>query len=353
VANLLVSRGGQIDIQDADGVTPLVQALQRRRVNMLQILLNHHHLVATDERRDFAVDVLVRAVDCEFEEAIRLVIEGGYASVAAANGTKETALHRAIVKRSPQLMQLLLELDSDGRTLTAATTDEETPAHYAARYGTVRELETLLPRLALTFGDLAALDDANPLNVANSEGATCLCLAGTSRLGAGAGDYGEERDAVVRLLLQHGARLFLRGNVVVWSSSSPAELWRLHDQVHGAVALWVREASERDDGNERRASDTLLTELCMEWVASLAFVPSAVAEEQRPSVDLGAVLHVAIAAGYALAFVPLLLELPLLWSTMPALLRRLERFSRLRRPHPLLLQLHAELAEALAEAAEA
>jgi hypothetical protein len=92
----------------------------------------------------------------------------------------------------------------------------------------------------------------------------------------------------------------------------------------------------------------------VEWVASLAFVPSAVAAQQRPSVaDLGAVLHVAIAAGYALAFVPLLLELPLLWSTMPALLRRLERFSRLRRPHPLLLQLHAELAEALAEASEA
>jgi hypothetical protein len=86
----------------------------------------------------------------------------------------------------------------------------------------------------------------------------------------------------------------------------------------------------------------------VEWVASLAFVPSAVAAQQRPSVaDLGAVLHVAIAAGYALAFVPLLR------SAMPALLRRLERFSRFRRPHPLLLQLHAELAEALAEAAEA
>ncbi|KAG7376916.1 hypothetical protein PHYPSEUDO_012549 [Phytophthora pseudosyringae] len=357
VANLLVSRGAQIDIEDANSGTPLTLALQRQNATMLQIILNQHHVVATYERRDFAASVLLRAVETEVEEAVRLVVEGGYSPVTVRNLAGETPLHRAIMKRNSQLMELLMTLDPAGGTLTAVTERGDAPAHYAACYGSACELEALLRRLAAEFGDLGALGvEANPINDTNDAGSTCLYLAGTRP-----GRLQEERDAIARLLLQHGARLFRRDAIVTRSGSSEQII--LHEQVRRGMAGWVLEASGRgsdsvdgDDDQDRRieaqASDTLLAELCVEWVAGVSSLPSpssSVVGERHPKwPDFAAVLHVVVSVGFALEFMPLLLELPLRRSGIPALLRRLERFSRFPRAHALLLQLHVELSEALA-----
>ncbi|KAG3149663.1 hypothetical protein PI124_g11426 [Phytophthora idaei] len=353
VVNLLVSRGAQIDIKDVDGVTPLTLAIHQRSMNMLQIILNEHHVVVTTKRRDFAASVLLTAVENEIEEAARLIIEGGYSSVMIRNSDGETPLHRAIVKRNLQLMEFLMRQEPVNSILTALTGYGDSPAHYAARYGTIREMETLLHRLVALFGDLQTLEvENNPLNATNSEESTCLYLAGMSCVNTSR--HREERDAIAQLLLQHGARLFHHDTIMIRSRSGSSEQIILHEQVRRAMAAWVRELS--DDGDEARTSNTLLTEFCVEWVAadvSLRSRSSVVKENRQDWADFAAVLHVVISAGYALEFMPLLLELPLLRSGIPSVLRRLERFSRFPPVHVLLLQLHIELSEALVEIAEA
>ncbi|ETO73025.1 hypothetical protein F444_10997 [Phytophthora nicotianae P1976] len=362
VSNLLVSRGAQVDIKDVDGVTPLTLAIQQRSMNMLQIILNEHHLVATTERRDFAASVMLCAVENEVDEAVCLIVEGGYSSVMISNSDGETPLHFAIVKRNSQLMEFLMRQDHADGIVTAITKRGDSPAHYAARYGAVRELETLLHRLVIMFGDLQTLNvENNPLNATNNEGSTCLYLAGLGRVNSI--DHHKERDAIAQLLLQHGARLFRRDTIVSCSRSGLSEQILLHDQARRGVATWVREIIERNnentaddddaDGLDVRSSNVLLTELCAEWVAtvvSLSSHSSAIAKECHPNwPDLAAVLHIVISAGYALEFMPLLLELPLLRSGLAAVLHRLERFSSFPRVHVLLLQLHTELSGALVE----
>ncbi|EGZ23219.1 hypothetical protein PHYSODRAFT_344401 [Phytophthora sojae] len=291
-------------------------------MNMLQIMLNHHHMVATAHRRDFAADVLSSAVDIEIEGAVRLIVEGGYSSVTVSNTAGETPLHHAIVKRSPQLMELLVDLDPAGGSLTAVTAMGESPAHYAAQHGSVSVMETLLRQLAVVFGDLQELDEAtNPLNAMNNAG-------------------------------RRVCRMVLR--------SPRSELLLLHEHVRRDILHWLREAHDQnlevdhdddvadDDAEESRISGVLLTELCAEWVASVDVLP--VSSPRR--VDLADALLVAISAGYAYEFVPLLVELPLLRSAMPRVLDRLERFARVTRAHLLLLQLHGEVSTALSELVE-
>lgn len=350
MANLLVSRGANIDLEDTDGVTPLNFALQQRNVNMLQIILNQHHLVVTAERKDFAADLLLSAVDYEVEEAVRLVVEGGYTPVTVCNAKGETPLHRAIVKQNPQMMELLMDLDAAISSLTTVTITGDSPAHYAAQFGSISEMRPLLRYLTRIFGDLQELDDAiNPLNDTNQLGLTCLYVAGTS--GSTIDRRSSERDAIVRLLLQHGARLFPRDCVL--HDSNPNQLL-LHERVRRGMVLWIQDVSdwnhqiesddEEEDGVEARPSNRLLTELCAEWVASVASLPTLPA-----SSDFSAVLMVMISTGYACDTVPLLLEVPLLRTATPSLLRRLDRFARSPHEHSLLLELHAELLQGLSE----
>ncbi|KAL3656684.1 hypothetical protein V7S43_018464 [Phytophthora oleae] len=321
---------------------------------MLQIFLNQNRLVVTDERRDFAADVLLSAVENEVEEVVRFIVEREFSSVAVCNSMGETPLHRAIVKRNAQLMELLMGLDPINANLRAVTVDGDSPVHYAARFGSVREMETLLNRLAALFGDLQALDiDANPVNATNSRGSTCLYLVGTSGVDLVRSEG--ERNTIVELLLRYGARLFRRDSIVVRSGSGSTEKVLLREQVRRGISVWAREARCRvndlavDDGRNARieagTSDVLLTKLCVELVATVASPVVGLHCSNGP--DFAAVLHVAIAAGYAQEFLPLLLELPLCRGAMAALLRRLERFSRFPRVHVLLLQLHLELSESL------
>ncbi|KAK1928514.1 E3 ubiquitin-protein ligase mib1 [Phytophthora citrophthora] len=351
VANLLVSRGAQIDIADDQGLSPLILAIRRCNVNMLQIILNQYRLVVTDERRDFAADVLLIAVENEVEEIVRFIVEGEFSSVAVCNSVGETPLHRAIVKRNVQLMELLMRLDPVDANLRAATVEGDSVTHYAARFGSVREMELLISRFSFLFGDLESLEvDGNPFNATNRSGATCLYVVGTSRENLTRSE--SERNTITELLLQQGARLFRRDFILIRSGSGSTEQVVFREQVRRAIRLWVREASVRGnelavDGNENievgaGSNAILLTELCVEWASA---VVSPVVSLHRP--DFVAVLHVVISAGYALDLLSLLLELSLCRGAMSVLLRRLERFSRFPRVHILLVQLHLEVAESL------
>ncbi|KAF1788264.1 Ankyrin repeat-containing domain [Phytophthora cactorum] len=193
------------------------------------------------------------------------------ANVNARNQEGYSALHYAGNGDALDVAKYLLDNEAHidahdqepvNSILTALTGYGDSPAHYAARYGTIREMETLLHRLVALFGDLQTLEvENNPLNATNSEESTCLYLAGMSCVNTSR--HREERDAIAQLLLQHGARLFHHDTIMIRSRSGSSEQIILHEQVRRAMAAWVRELS--DDGDEARTSNTLLTEFCVEW----------------------------------------------------------------------------------------
>ncbi|CAH0515133.1 unnamed protein product [Peronospora belbahrii] len=81
VTNLLLSRGANIDVQDVDGLSVLDLVVQRADLNLLQLFLNNHQLVATPERHDFAGFVLLHAVEVDVKNVVRFIVDNGYALV--------------------------------------------------------------------------------------------------------------------------------------------------------------------------------------------------------------------------------------------------------------------------------
>ncbi|GMF33252.1 unnamed protein product [Phytophthora lilii] len=355
VTELLLSRGANIDAEDKGGVSPLSLVLDRANVSVLQLFLNHHQWVATPQRHDFASSVLLHAVDRREEEVVHYVVENEYAPVTICNAKGETPMHRAILRRSPSLMELLADLDPAGDNLTAVTAEAETPAHYAARSGSHREVEMLLRCLTSVFGDLQELGPANPLSAVDKRGMTSLYVAGTAPFRCStqedlwgaleAADH-DVREAKVQLLLNHGARLFPAAFLVQRLAPRDISASRIVFPVHVQRCLrtWIVEDGPRSDEPEGEdaahpgADDDMveaLVELCMQWMASVSCVGS-----------WASLLPILICAGYAHDVLPLLVELPLQRWALPAFLRQLEKFARHQLCHPLLLQLHDELAEA-------
>ncbi|KAG6613619.1 uncharacterized protein IUM83_04520 [Phytophthora cinnamomi] len=364
VTELLLAHGADIDAEDSDGSTPLKRVVQRADLNVLQLFFNHHQLVATPQRRDFSASVLFLAVDMEVEDVVRFVVDNDYAPVTARNAAGETPLHRAIVRHSPSVMELLADLDPEGDSLTAVTAKMETPTHYAARYGSAREVETLLLCLTRVFGDLEELVElgaANPLNVGDGDGMTSLYVAGTADDNSseqvqvhdgpdesrGAGRAVEVRDAKVRLLLNHGGCLFPPELLVRMLSASTSRIPHLvlPVPVQYCLGIWLVEsgAGAAEFEGETVVSDSsnnllmeALTELCMQWIPCVVC----------PGLPATMITFVTC-AGYAHEVLPLLLSLPLHRAAFRGLLRWLHKFTANNGSgHVLLLQLHDELSEA-------
>ncbi|POM74855.1 Hypothetical protein PHPALM_8122, partial [Phytophthora palmivora] len=220
VAKLLLDVGADANIQDEIGRTALHYCIQEGGLVVTDLLLSRGACV---DRQNFAGSILLQAVDVEAEEVIRFVVDNGYGPVTVCNAKGETAMHRAILQHSPSVMELLSDLDMEGDTLAAMTLQLETPAHYAAVYGSAREVETLLLCLTRAFGDLEELEDlgvTNPLNAVDERGMTCLYIVGISASGTENGFDGnsitnlEDRNAKAQLLLNHGGRLFVDGFLV-------------------------------------------------------------------------------------------------------------------------------------------
>ncbi|POM66248.1 Hypothetical protein PHPALM_17926 [Phytophthora palmivora] len=348
VADLLLSRGACVDVADTNGITPIDLMLQRRDLNVLQILLNHHQCVSTLQRQNFACSILLQAVDVEAEEVIRFVVNNGYAPVTVCNAKGETAMHRAILQHSPSVMELLSDLDMEGDTLAAMTLQLETPAHYAAVYGSAREVETLLLCLTRAFGDLEELEDlgvTNPLNAVDERGMTCLYIVGISASGTenGFGDNNisilEDRNAKAQLLLNHGGRLFADGFLVQTLTMGQHRL-TLPAQVQRCLQVWLTERLNQTDfeglvliGGERSTVESLV-ELCIQWIACATGLGTSLT-----------LIAVVTCAGYAHELLPLLLDLPLRRQKIPTLLHQLQTFAT-HQNSALLIQFHAEMRSA-------
>ncbi|KAG1705627.1 hypothetical protein DVH05_003329 [Phytophthora capsici] len=347
VTNLLLSRGANIDAKDTDGHTPLTLAVQRGNLIVLQLFLNHYASVATLERQDFGGAVLLLAVEYGREDVIRYLVENDYAPVTVRNTKGETPMHRAIYRRNPELMELLLDLDRYGDNMVVATNLLATPAHYAARYGSHREVHTLLQCLTHSLGDLQELPElggANPLNVADGNGMTSLYITGTEFNDRG--DSLEVRDFKVRLLVDHGAQLFPPGALVyelergIRGDSSHLIL---PDRVKHCLQMWLVDprvctVEDEEHPEEERVHSLFpvdaLTELCSHWI------------EYTSSECPMTLVTIVTGVGYSHQMVPLLVGLPLRCKVFPVWLRGLEKFARQGAEHTLLLQLVEELSAA-------
>ncbi|KAI9994557.1 hypothetical protein PInf_011280 [Phytophthora infestans] len=309
VTNLLLSRGASVDVADARGITPIQLMLQRSDLNILQLLLTHHQCVFTPQRQHFASSLLLQAVDAQVEAVVLFIVDEGYAPVTVRNEKGETAMHRAILCRSPSVMELLSDLDKDGDTLTTVTTDGKTAAHYAAAYGSAREVETLLLCLSRVFGDL------------------------------------KDESAELRRRKWHDKPLFPYGFLAreLWRPGLSLDRSTLPVEVQRCLEIWLENDDTRREAFEDEMSDPVdgemsskqtFVDLCMQWIACAACL--------GPARTLVAVVT---SAGYAREVLPLLLHLPLRRRELSALLLGLQTFAA-HIDSVLLLQLHRELSRA-------
>ncbi|POM66247.1 Hypothetical protein PHPALM_17925 [Phytophthora palmivora] len=355
VTNLLLSCCASIDVVNKNGVSPLLLVVQRADVTVLQLFLNYHQWVVTPPRLEFSSTVMMLAVDNNVEVVVQFMVDNRYASVDIRNSRGETPLHRAILRHNRSLIGLLLELDTTGGSIVATTTEEDqTPLHYAALYGSSREVEALLLHLANMVNNVQRFTDTNLLNAVDREGATCLYDAGvavtftrgySTQLGVVAASRWD-RDTKVQLLLDHGARLFSVGYLIRELTPDNSSRLVLPAQVKQCLQNYLLESKDYDYSRDREYEDPRLgrvrsiemesfTELCVQWISSVVYA--------GPSATL---LVILTSAGYGQETLPLLLDLPIRRDAFGAWLRRLEKLARCHGGHALLLQLHNELLQA-------
>ncbi|ETN07699.1 hypothetical protein PPTG_13034 [Phytophthora nicotianae INRA-310] len=342
VTNLLVSRGAPIDLPDKTGETPLTIVVKRGDITALQLLLNHHSLVATLARQDFSGAVLLQAAELGVVNVVRFLLEGKYTSIDVVNARGETALHLAIVKQRKKLVEMLCASKSAELLLQARTKGKsESVLHYAARYGSAADLQSLLSLL----GKKAAQE----VNVANAVGLTPLYLA-TAAPTAGSP---AERHAKVAQLEKLNASLFPADMRLFRAvKNAGVELMAIHPAVRRSLALWMVECSA--------SSNATLSDFCINWLACLqrpqtdtkkqddkksgGAKPNA-KEAQAQRVPLSPTVAAFVCAGYAVDAVPLLLALPFKRESMTRFLDLLKTLA-VDTKHALLQKLQLELVAA-------
>ncbi|EEY63168.1 uncharacterized protein PITG_15387 [Phytophthora infestans T30-4] len=338
VTNLLVSRGAPIDLPDKTGETPLTIVVKRGDITALQLLLNHHSLVATLARQDFSGAVLLQAAELGVIDVVRFLLDGKYASIDVVNARGETALHLAIVKQRKKLVEMLCKSKSAELLLNARTKGKnESVLHYAARYGSAADVQLVLSLL----GKKAVQE----VNEANTVGLTPLYLA-TAAPTAGSPD---ERRAKVTQLEKLGAALFpVDMRLFREVKNAGVALVAVHPAVRRSLALWMVECSTSS-----------LSDFCINWLecvqrpqsdakkqnANKSGAKPNVKEAQAQRVPLSPTVAAFVCAGYAVDAVPLLLALPFKRESMTRFLDLLKTLA-VDTKHTLLQKLQLELVAA-------
>ncbi|GMF29564.1 unnamed protein product [Phytophthora lilii] len=352
VTNLVISRGAPIDLPDNAGETPLTIVVRRGDITALQLLLNHHSLVATPARQDFSGAVLLQAAELGVVDVVRFLLDGKYTSIDVVNARGETALHLAIVKLRKQLVEMLTSATSAELLLKARTQGKgESVLHYAARYGSPSDLQSVLS----LFGKKGSQE----VNVASSRGLTPLYLATTAPT---AGSPSERRAKVVQLE-KLDASLFPKDLCLFREvkNASGVGLVAMHPAARRCLALWMVQCS--------KTSPPTFSDFCINWLACVqrpqtdarqqgdVKKPSDVKTQgaqqpvkgkqmqQRERVPLSPTVAAFVCAGYAVDAVPLLLALPIKRDAVSRFLELLKTLGADTK-HALLQKLQQELVAA-------
>ncbi|OWZ21445.1 hypothetical protein PHMEG_0004024 [Phytophthora megakarya] len=347
VTNLLVSHGAPIDLPDKTGETPLTIVVKRGDITALQLLLNHHSLVATPARQDFSGAVLLQAAELGVVDVVRFLLDGKYTNIDVVNARGETALHLAIVKQRKQLVEMLIASKSAELLLKARTQGKnESVLHYAARYGSPSDLQAVLSLLGKSA--------AQEVNVANSVGLTPLYLATT----APSAGSPKEQGAKVAQLEKLNAALFpadLRLFREIENGTGVA-LMALHPAVRRSLAVWMVGCNA--------TSPPTFSDFCINWLACVqrpqvdakhgdakkqvdskrtgVVVKQTTKEAPLQRVPLSPTISAFVCAGYAVDAVPLLLALPFKVEAIPRFLELLKALA-VDTKHALLHKLQLEL----------
>ncbi|GMF23635.1 unnamed protein product [Phytophthora fragariaefolia] len=322
-----------IDVPDKAGETPFTIVVRRGDITALQLLLNHHSLVATPARQDFSSSVLLQAAEHGAVDIVRFLLDGNYTSVDAINARGETVLHLALMKQRTKLIEMLCKSKSVEFLLTARTKGKgEAVLHYAARYGSSSDLQLVLALL----GKRAPAE----VNIASTRGLTPLYLAST----ASTVSPSERRDKVTQLE-KLGASL-ISSNALLFrevKNATGAALVAMNPAVRRCLAVWMSECSS--------SSSTIFSDFCINWVACVQ--RPQINPKQQPvtkgqhapiqhRVPMTPALAALVCAGYASDSIPLLLSLPLKREAAPRFLELLKTLA-VDTKHTLLQKLHVEL----------
>ncbi|KAG7381097.1 hypothetical protein PHYPSEUDO_006473 [Phytophthora pseudosyringae] len=313
VTNLLVSYGASIDLQDKNDVSPLSLTVEKGYVDVMQIFLNAHALVATRERMDFAGEVLFQAVKGKSTDIVRLLVESGYVALDYQNAAGETAMHHAITLGNTQLVKTLCALDPTDHSLRVVTARGESCFHFAARVGSARELEIMLQFRSQVAGD----QSHDLLNSIDTFGTTPLLAAATtteSRYSDDKTNQFIDRRVKMQLLLSNGAMLFRNDTLPGGSPfrrSSQGSGITLGAKVRRCLIQWFEECQDEKVGE-------MLREFSTKWIAH---VPST-----RESATILSMLSLCVCSGYTLEVLPLLLMLPQEQAAITSFLQSLDVF---------------------------
>ncbi|KAJ8548552.1 hypothetical protein ON010_g11120 [Phytophthora cinnamomi] len=338
VTNLLVSCGAPIDLPDNAGETPFTIVVRHGDITALQLLLNHHSLVATPARQDFSGAVLLQAAELGVVDVVRFLLDGKYSSIDVVNARGETTLHLAIAKQRKALIEMLCKSKSAELLLTARTQGKgESVLHYAVRYGTPSDLQLVL--------SLLGKRGSTEVNVASAQGLTPLYLATT----ASTAGSPSERRAKVAQLENLGASLFSSDALLFREVKNLAgvTLVAMNPAVRRCLMLWMAECSA--------SSPSAFSDFCVNWVACVQRPQTNSSSKQQPAqvtkekqaptqhrVPLTPALAALVCAGYATDSVPLLLSLPLKRERVPRFLEVLKTLGADTK-HALLQKLQVEL----------
>lgn len=335
VTNLLLENGAGIDTLDESGVSPLSLVISKELTLQLQLMLNHHQLVVTSSRLDFATSILHEAVDKEAVAIAAFLLENQYTSVSSQDANGESALHRALRARNTRMLHELREFDENSSALAARTRRGESCFHYAARFGGAREVEILLDKYCAQLGNRNWAD--SPLNWANAAGETALMIAGMAprRRSDENAEAEDDRMAAVRMLRLHNAKLFPSGSLRWKSVRSSSDQVLLPACARRCLCKWLVEEST--------------PKVCYDWVSSVDWCSHNLLRHQehlhRPSVS-AELINTLLDAGYAVDAIQLLVLLPLKRTKVePLFLKHLRGFAD-QQGHELLLELVESLAAA-------
>ncbi|GMF52408.1 unnamed protein product [Phytophthora fragariaefolia] len=325
----VADNAANLDLPDNDSVTPLQLVIHTNDITMLQLMLNHHQLVATHQGEDFAGSVLMTAVDEGALPTVKLLLEEGYVRVDYQNAVGETAMHRALFKCKPEITALLRSLEEPFGWALLGTTSGESCLHYAARYSSSNELGPLLDfyrhwsrEESLDAGESNAF--AELIRRVDSTTSTPLFVAATSMANSP-----DDRITKTRLLLDAGGKLLGASPFLVAKSSSSMVL---SEEVQQCLGLWSRECAE----------DSLddVTRFCLKY---LVIVESAHLESSgHYNYE---VVNTFVSSVHSADSMPLLLSLPFDCSAVSLLLTLVETLGT-QLNHSLLLALHRELVDA-------
>ncbi|GMF66462.1 unnamed protein product [Phytophthora lilii] len=338
VANLLIQHGAALHLPDNENITPLQLVVRTHNLNMLQVILNHHQCVTTDEGDDFAGSVLMSAVDGGALPVVKFLLLEGYVGVEYQNRHGETAMHRALLQKRGDVTELLRTVDEEARSLVLTTTTNESCLHYAAQYSLSEELQRLLDFYGQRrSGELAGEEEPSGLreegvavllNGVNSTSHTALFLAATSTL-----DSLDVRNSKTQLMLNAGVKMLGSSPFIeaTFEQMPRLSVILFSTEVQRCLCLWLSECAVYSLNG--------VTKFCVDYLSIISSL-------HHPQLGIRhQALGVLLSSGQAVDTAPLMVLLPFDRRLSLPLLEHIGLFGR-QQNHSLLLALYQELAAA-------